>query len=194
MDVFLVTLFHLNGSPVACKGWESVLASVLLDASYFSRNFCATRLYTRAGSPRFASSSQRAPSYHCCKIFVTPDVTRSAHKPLIVLACQSSTRHSVCTTKSITVRGARTPPRRAHDTTSTMGADAHPVACSRHCQHFRQHNHLRTIAAVGDSITYGTCASDRAIKSWPAQLQRGYLWQDPTVRVLNFGASGINSR
>ena len=71
-----------------------------------------------------------------------------------------------------------------------MGADTHPVACSRHCQHFRQHNHLRTIAAVGDSITYGTCASDRAIKSWPAQLQRGYLWQDPTVRVLNFGASG----
>ena len=71
-----------------------------------------------------------------------------------------------------------------------MGADAHPVACSRHCQHFRQHNHLRTIAAVGDSITYGTCASDRALKSWPAQLQRGYLWQDPTVRVLNFGASG----
>ena len=71
-----------------------------------------------------------------------------------------------------------------------MGADAHPVACTRHCQHFRQHNHLRTIAAVGDSITYGTCASDRARTAWPAQLQRGYLWQDPTVRVLNFGASG----
>ena len=71
-----------------------------------------------------------------------------------------------------------------------MGADTHPVACSRHCQHFRQHNSLRTIAAVGDSITYGTCASDRARMAWPAQLQRGYLWQDPTVRVLNFGASG----
>ena len=71
-----------------------------------------------------------------------------------------------------------------------MGASERTVPCNRHCQHFRQHNSLRTIAAVGDSITYGTCASDRALKSWPAQLQRGYLSQDPTVRVLNFGASG----
>ena len=94
------------------------------------------------------------------------------------------------------------PPQRAHNnwpesdaaaarTRITMGAsEERTVPCNRHCQHFRQHNSLRTIAAVGDSITYGTCASDRAFKSWPAQLQRGYLWQDPTVRVLNFGASG----
>lgn len=68
------------------------------------------------------------------------------------------------------------------------------VPCENDCQHFKAHNHLRTIAAVGDSITYGTCASERALKAWPSQLQRGYLWQDPTVQVLNFGASGRTMR
>ena len=42
MEVFVCPLFQPHGSPLACKGCESVLASVLLNASQFSRNFCAT--------------------------------------------------------------------------------------------------------------------------------------------------------
>ena len=42
MEVFVYPLFQPHGSPLACKGCESVLASVLLNASQFSRNFCAT--------------------------------------------------------------------------------------------------------------------------------------------------------
>ena len=42
MEVFVCPFFQPHGSPLACKGCESVLASVLLNASQFSRNFCAT--------------------------------------------------------------------------------------------------------------------------------------------------------
>ena len=67
MDVFLVTLFQPNGSPVACEGWESVLASVLLDASsIFSRNFFSTRHSTRVLEAH--ESRAAPPSYHCFTI------------------------------------------------------------------------------------------------------------------------------
>ena len=73
-----------------------------------------------------------------------------------------------------------------------MGADTMPAStCTRHCQHFRQHNHLRTIAAVGDSITYGTCAVTALVivarRIAPRPLA-GRIRR--SVRVLNFGASG----
>ena len=44
-----------------------------------------------------------------------------------------------------------------------------------------------TWAFVGDSITYGSCSSDPATKSFPSELSEMMLWGSEEFSVLNFG-------
>ena len=56
MEVFVCPLFQQHGSPLACKGCESVLASVLLHASW--RNFSRARVQcSTRDTPRLANGS-----------------------------------------------------------------------------------------------------------------------------------------
>ncbi len=48
----------------------------------------------------------------------------------------------------------------------------------------------RTVACVGDSITYGAGIADRSHDSYPVQLERLLLRFDPAWTVTNFGVSG----
>ncbi len=48
----------------------------------------------------------------------------------------------------------------------------------------------KLVACVGDSITYGSGIANRAVDSYPAQLQRILRQYDPSWKVQNFGVSG----
>lgn len=51
--------------------------------------------------------------------------------------------------------------------------------------------HLKTVACIGDSITYGATSTDPQYLSFPANMQR-ILWHD--YRITNYGHSGKTMR
>src|SRR5512144_115683 len=48
----------------------------------------------------------------------------------------------------------------------------------------------KLVACVGDSITYGSGIANRAVDSYPAQLQRLLRQYDLSWEVQNYGVSG----
>ena len=78
VEVFECPLFQPHGSPLACKGCESVLTSVLLNASSISRNFLPHALIHTRWQSTIREQFAEASLIPLLQNFVTPDVTQRA--------------------------------------------------------------------------------------------------------------------
>ena len=97
MEVFVCPLFQPHGSPLACKGCESVLASVLLDASSTFPQFLRHAVVRTRWKPtireQFAGASLIPLLQNFCDS-TSPQRAQATNKHLPVRASRSSTAHT----------------------------------------------------------------------------------------------------